>query len=280
MKRPCLFFVILLSLEHIVFAQERAVEVEPIKIVKQTPSLSSCVFASILNALVFGSQSLQSVYGRIPGRAASDKFSTLVKHYGARDSIVKPASKNYVEGVGMYDEDILATFNALLSDYKAPKLNGISAERLRGETSFSYLRRIHRELAGSLSKKIPVIASVEAYAGHEYKEYPDLKWKGGYSHTILITSVPSVLESYQKGFAFTFVDSLQGAIEQGYVYTEDAREFQAGRQKNSNFEWMSGSPFLLLVLPSLGLATEREESTVRTVITLSYIIGRFSESSK
>jgi hypothetical protein len=230
-----------------------------------------------LNSLAFGSRSFQSVYDHIPGTLASEKLSFVVNKYGSRDSIVKPGNKSYIADVGMYSEDILATFNALLSDYKAPQLKGMYAERLSGETSFAYLRRVHQHLSQSLSKKTPIVASVESYAAYEYKDYPSLKWKGGYSHNILITSVPRELAAYEKGFTFTFVDSLQGTIEQGYVYAEDTREFQAVRRNGPDFEWMSGSPLLLVVLPSLSLGTEREAWNIRTIMTLSYIIGRFSE---
>lgn len=277
MRRHLFLFLTPLLIAAAVSAKEPTVRVNPQRIVKQTEELPSCVFASILNCLGSGSRSLQSVYDHIPGTLGSEKFSFLVRKYGSRDSIVKPGNKNYIAGVGMHDGDILATFNAVLSDYKAPHLKGISAERLGGESSFVYLRRVHQQLSDSLAKKIPVVASVESYVAHEYKDIPGLKWRGGYSHTIVITSIPVQLEPYAKGFAFTFVDSLQGTIEQGYVYTEDAREFQAVRRSGSHFEWISGSPFLLVVLPSLSLAAEREGSGIRTIVTLSYLIGRFSD---
>ncbi len=276
MKRPSLLLIPLL-LGTVVSAQQHTVNVNPKRIVKQTKELPSCSFASILNSLAFGSRSFQSVYDHIPGTLASEKLSFVVNKYGSRDSIVKPGNKSYIADVGMYSEDILATFNALLSDYKAPQLKGMYAERLSGETSFAYLRRVHQHLSQSLSKKTPIVASVESYAAYEYKDYPSLKWKGGYSHNILITSVPRELAAYEKGFTFTFVDSLQGTIEQGYVYAEDTREFQAVRRNGPDFEWMSGSPLLLVVLPSLSLGTEREAWNIRTIMTLSYIIGRFSE---
>lgn len=232
----------------------------------------------MLNCLAFGNNSFQSLYERIPGSLADEKFSFVVNKYGAQPSIVNPNTKALIQGVGMHDEDILATFNALLSDHKSPRVDGCYADRLANEPSFEYLRRIHRLLSESLSKRIPVIASVESYAAHEYEDLANLHWKGSYSHAILITSVPRDLKPFQKGFTFTFVDSLRGTIEQGYVYIEDIREFQAGRRRGSDFHWANGSPFLLVILPSLGLATEQEPQNHRTIITLSYLIGRFSQN--
>jgi hypothetical protein len=274
-KLRALLLLIPLFLDTAVCGQDPTVNVNPKRIAKQTEELPSCGFASILNCLAFGSSAFQSVYDRIPGTPAGEKLSFLVNRYGSRDSVVKPGKRNYIAGVGMHSEDILATFNALLSDYEAPPLKGMSADRLGGETSFAYLRRIHQYLSESLLRKIPVVATVESYAAYEYKDNPSLKWKGAYSHSIVITSIPRALAPYEKGFAFRFVDSLHGAIEQGYVYTEDAREFQAVRRTGSGFEWISGSPFLLVILPSLGLATELEPSNNRTIMTLSYIIGRY-----
>jgi hypothetical protein len=277
-KLSFLLVPILLLLQNVVCAQEFSVSVEPQRIVKQTEDLRfTCALASILNCFAFGSEPFRAIYERIPGTLTHEKLSFVVSKYGSMDSVVKPGKKAYVADEGMYDEDVLRVFDALLSDYKGPQVNGLSAERLNGETSFDYLRRIHQNLSDSLAKGIPVVASVDSYVAHEYKDIPALKWKGGYSHTMLITGVSRNLAEYAKGFRFTFVDSLKGTIEEGYIYAEDAREFQAVRRKGKDFEWLSGSPFLLTVLPSLSLATEREPSNSRTIMTLGYIIGRFAE---
>jgi hypothetical protein len=277
-KRPTVLVLFPLLLTTVALAQGPSIKIEPGKIVKQTKDLRfTCGPASILNCLAFGRRSFQSIYGRIPGHLASEKLSYVISKYGSEDSIVKPGNRRFAEDVGMYNEDILATVNALLSDYDARPLDGICADRLSGETSFDYLRRVHQHLSQSLSKKVPVVASVESYAAYEYKDYPGLKWRGGFSHTILITGVPRGLAQYEKGFTFEFVDSLNGTIEQGYVYTEEAREFQAVRRNGANFEWISGSPFLLVILPSLSLGTEGEAWNVRTIMTLSYLIGAFKK---
>jgi len=254
--------------------QDVSIRIDPSKIIKQTEDLRHCTPASILNCLQFSSKSFRSVYDRLPGKMAREKLSLVIGKYGSRDSVVKPGYKRNTED-GMYDEDALAFFNELLADYKAPQLNGISPSRLSGETSFDFLRRVHKYLAQSLSKEVPVVAGVETYAAHEYKDDARLKWMGAYSHSILITGVPRELTSYEKGFTFESVDSLNGTAEQGYVYTEDIREFQAIRRSGPHYEWVGGSPFLLIVLPSLGLATERQAWNVRTIMTLSYLIGQF-----
>jgi hypothetical protein len=254
--------------------QEVSVHIDPSKIIRQTEDLPHCTIASILNCLQFSSKSFQSVYDRLPGKMDREKLSFVIGKYRSRDSVVKPGHKR-LEDQGMYSEDALAFFNELLADYEAPQLNGISASRLSGEISFDFLRRVHKYLAQSLSNEVPVVAGVESYAAHDYKDDVGLKWIGAYSHSILITSVPRTLKSYEKGFTFEFVDSPNGTIEQGYVYSEDIREFQAIRRSGPRYEWVGGSPFLLTVLPSLGLATERQASNARTIMTLSDLIGQF-----
>lgn len=277
MKRYLPLFLIQLLLNAFVFAQKPfSVNVEPERIIRQTEDLRHCTPATILNCLQFSKKSFRSVYDRIPGKMAREKVSFVISKYGSRDSIIKPGYKR-LEDQGMHDEDALSFFNELLADYKAPQLNGISAYRLSSETSFDFLRRVHKCLSQSLSKEVPVVASVETYIAHEYKDIAALKWRGGYSHSILITSVPKELRSYEKGFTFEFVDSLKGTVEQGYVYTEDTREFQAVKRSGSNFEWLGGSPFLVVILPSLGLGAEQQALNMRTIMTLSYLIGQFSK---
>ncbi len=279
MKQFYALFVSQLLLSTFVFAQKPfSINVEPKEIVKQVPTEYSgltCAPASILNCLHFGSSSFRSVYDRLPGKLASEKLSFVISRYGSGDSVVMPGYKMYTANYGMYDEDILAMFNALLADYNTSQVNGIFAGRLGVETSFAYLRRIHKYLAQSLSNEVPVVAGLEAYAANEHKDSVGLRWMGLHGHTIVITSAPRALTSSQQGFTFEFVDSSKGAMGEGYIYTEDIREFQVIHRSGSHVQAVGGSPSLLVVIPLLGLGRERQAWNVRTIIVLDYLIGQF-----
>ena len=259
---------------------ETGVFVDPTRIVKQTDNADSCVAAAILNALQFGNERLQTAYKRIPGQTNEQKATFILKKYGSRDSNVVPGFKAYISNRGVTAEDTSMIVNALLRDSDISTVNATFADRLGSETTLTYVRRIHGLFQHSLEKRVPVIASVKSYAAHPARESAEPEWSGLHGHTIVVTGVTMPLLSYQKGFAFEFVDSLNGTIEQGYAYAEDARKFAAVRKVGSEYQWATGSPFLLLILPSLPLGTERQQLTVRTLLHLNYLIGDFGIAMK
>lgn len=232
----------------------------------------------MLNALQFGNGKLQAAFNHIPGKTSEQKAKFILDKYGSRDSTVLAGRKAYVSGGGIPPEDELMILNALLRDLDTPTVSGTFADRLPNESTPRYVNRIHALIQHSLQKRVPIIAEVKSYAARPSAESPD--WAMLYGHTIVVTSVSARLLDYQKGFAFEFVDSLNGTIEQGYAYADDSRQFAAARKIGSEYYWATGSPFLLLVLPSLPLGTEREPLTVRTLLHLNYLIGDFGKTEK
>lgn len=277
MKIKILLITALIFLNVSIFAQDVRVAVMADKVIKQgLLSENACGPAAILNALQFGNETLQSVYQKIPGESAKDKLTHIADHYGKNASVVEKGKSLFSMESGMMADDILPFFNAILCQYNAPILQETYGDIARGESTRDHLRRMHSSLAQSIRSQVPVVASIRSFATQKDPNDGQIKWQGVAAHVILITRVPDEIKPSQKGFSFEFIDPSNGTIEEGYLHIEDIRGFVAIKGSGSeSFQWLEGSPFLLTVLPSLNLDTNRQEWNSRTLMTLNYIVGSF-----
>jgi hypothetical protein len=280
MRIKILFLTALTFLNVSSFAQDICVPVPSEKIIRQgLLSENACGPAAILNALQFGNENLQSVYQKIPGESANDKLIYIADHYGKNASVVEKGKTLFGIDRGMMADDILPFFNAILGQYNVPQLQETYGDLAVGESTMAHLRRMHGYLVQSIRSGVPVVASIRSFATQKDPVDGQMKWQGVAAHVILITKVPGELQPFQKGFNFEFIDPSNGTVEEGYLHIEDIRGFAAIKGSGSeNFQWLDGSPFLLAVLPSLNLDTNRQEWSSRTLMTLNYIVGSFQKN--
>ena len=75
-----------------------------------------------------------------------------------------------------------------------------------------------------------------------------------------------------------FIEPDGASVQEGYVCIENVRGYQAIKGSGlDRFEWLEGSPFLLVVAPELNIATRGLPWHARSLFTLNYVVGRFAE---
>ena len=253
------------------------VNVDPNLIIsQQLYSPTACAPAAILNALRFGNKDLQSFYSKIEGDDAKQKLNSIIKKFGQKNSHVEANSVLFDDKVGMKADDILPFFNHVLGDFNHEPVQGLYFDRLSGESTNDHLKRIHRLLVHSIKNGCPPVISIRSFAAQFDQNDNKFKWQGVSAHVIVITKVPANLDSFQKGFSFTFIEPDSGSLCEGYLHIEEIRGFAAIKGSGeTNFAWLADSPFLLITGPNLNLSSNRQDWFCRTFITFNYGVGKF-----
>lgn len=269
-----------------------AVVIDSDKIICQkiVPVANACTPSNFLNALRFGPQPFRDAFTALPGNSNEEKLMSLIFKQGSEPSSVVKGRKLFEERLGVLSEDIPEYFNSLLTN-RTDHLTLRYFDLVKNEPHASHLARIHRMLVSSLKKGVPVITTIRAFAAREQKNHT-FQWKEIAQHSILIVSLPEKISEQSQGFMFRFIEPSIGKICEGYVYSENVREFQAikaaccytYKEDTQEFRPMEGSysdsewvtnGFLHLVSPSLSLNTGREPWYARTFLALTCGLGRF-----
>lgn len=253
-------------------------DVDPGAIIsQQLYSNTACAPTAVLNALRFGNENLQSLYSRIEGNDAKQKLHSIIEKFGQKKSHVKEKSVLFDNKVGMKADDILPFYNHILETFSHEPVQGLYFDKLAGETTLEHLKRIHRLLLNSIKSGYPPVISLRSFAAQRDTSDNSFKWQGVSAHVIVITRIPANLESFQKGFSFTFIDPESGTLSEAYLHIEEIRGFAAIKGSGeTNFVWLDGSPFLLITGPILNLNSNQQEWHCRTIITFNYGVGRYN----
>jgi hypothetical protein len=245
--------------------------VEPPVVAQATLGENACGPCAVVNALLRAkapyADALQSVAGATPLEKAGD----LVRRFGQAPSEAYAGEMAYDPNRGITWADLTACVNALLKERQAPPLAGDYLDRRRDEPLEDHLRRVHRLLAASLRKGVPVVTSVRSFAPQP-KEGGEHAWAGLNGHYVTITAVQERIDDGEKGFRFTYADSFTGRLETGYAHVDEARNFTAAKGDAKRWEWLTDRPFLLVTAPTLRLSTQMQPWHLRTIITLNYAI--------
>lgn len=238
-------------------------------------SEAACGPTAILNAMQFGNSDIRSIYRAFPGDDNQSKLGFIVNKYGQRTSY-EHSFGSRIQNKGILPEDLLDIFNEILMANRMTGVHGEYVVRKENEPLSDFLKRLHEKLYSSLNKGVPVVAHIRSFGAKRNNENNRMYWYSLSSHYITITKIPERLLDYERGFTFEFIDPYGGRVESGYMGVELNRGFNAKTGDRDNYRWIKGRSFLLVKAPSLNLKTSRQKWHNRTIMTLSYVIGRIN----
>jgi hypothetical protein len=234
---------------------------------------NACGPCALYNALVWGSEDLQALAQRLPGKGAVERIEGVIAKYGSKPSEEYAGKRpRYTESDGITWVDLLNLTNDLLRAHDLAAVEGSYLDRQQKETPADCLRRVHKILRTSLDAGLPPIVSVRSFAA--LSNGKEQLWEGLHGHWITLVEVPAALAEREKGFRFGFLDPESGKLEYGYAYAEEVRNFAAAKGNREKWVWLSNRPFLLVTAPALRLRTQDQPWHARTNIILNYAIYR------
>lgn len=248
-----------------------------------SPCFSSerdCVPASILNSLQFGSLKCKNVFSNIPGNHNAEKLAKSIRRLRLDDSSVFSDKKRCGEDGLVFVEDISDCYNCIIREYDpySFSVRGEFANRIDGETPEDHLQRIRAKLDGSIASGVLPLVSLAQFIADGSEAKDDLEWKGTYGHTIAITSVNPITKKSKSSFAFQYLDSMSGRLEEGYAFLEK-RPFAAPMGSNPQTKvQLYDSPYLVVIVPAMELSDGSYPWHRRSIIVLTFIVGEFTPS--
>ena len=253
-----------------------SLEVDTDEIIDQRPiSKVACGPVAIANVLKFGPKYYRGIFEEIEGSSGKDKVTTIVNRHGYKTSEDRGAGHRFRPGKGVTAFDLRCMLNELLPRRGVRGESLHIPDRVRAE---AHLRNVHGAIREAVRGGIPLILSLRSYEVTDPKEdSTGPRWKLLGHHYVVLTSVPEKLANHAKGFAFDYLDPWGGKLAQGYVRIEKHRPFTALKGSNQNNVWLRNSRFLLATVPSTPIHTQSKKWSQRTIITLDYLIGEFSE---
>jgi hypothetical protein len=232
---------------------------------------NACGPVCLVNALQFGDAACQKALALLPGDTPVQRAAVVLERFGGKPS------RNYGEGKRLRATGIsCADLTDIVREVVTPA--GLSAtgdflDRRENEPDRTYLRRVHGRLADALRAGRPPLVSLRSFATAVDPQMQDgYSWNGVSGHFVVVTRVPVKLADRELGFPFEFIDPLSGRVESGYVYLERRRAFLAAKGNSARYEWKRGSPFLLVVAPTLSMGTDEQPWWARSIVTLNYVI--------
>ena len=247
----------------------------------QNACLSSkreCVPASILNSLQFGNGKLESVFANIPGKNNAEKLELVIRRLRNDESTVFPKQKRCGEDGLVFVEDISDCYNSILLAYgnPSPLVRGEFPNMIDGESAEDHLKRVHSNIMESIASGVPPLISLALFVAAGTESDKNLEWSGKYGHTIVMISVNPITQMNNLGFAFQYLDSISGRLEEGYAYVEK-RPFAAPMGSNPATKvQLYDSPYLAVVVPAMDLNSKSMHWHRRSIIVLTFIVGEFT----
>lgn len=239
-----------------------------------------CVPASILNSLQLGRQEFSDVFSVIPGKNNAEKLANTVRRLRMDDSTVFDTKKLCGEDGLVYVEDTTYCYNCILKEYSSQPLTvfGEFANRIDGESRDLHLKRVHSNLTDSIAAGVPPLVSLCLFVADGAESEKNLHWNGTNGHTIVIVGVNPIQKWNRSGFAFQYLDSIDGQLSEGYAFLEK-RLFNApqGSHPATKVD-LYDCPYLLVVAPALELGDSSLAWHRRSVVHLTFMVGEFAPS--
>ena len=222
----------------------------------------SCGPAAILNALKFGRKVAAL---RDLGNSDSDRIKTIISEYGHMEHCKTRRSRFTPE---LRSTDLCQIVSEIRTRYNLPELNGLELNRLPGETSQSFVSRVHKLLGSSLMMGEPPIVHIHAECAVWKNQRKRFEWDSLCGHYVTIIAIQKHLPPNAECFSMEIVDSGDKRRKTLFVF-DSTRDFIA---MGSNGRWLSNRPFLSVAGPGLNLLTSRQEWSSRSEIYLMYAV--------
>ena len=246
----------------------------------------TCGYASILNALRFGSLADEHVFNLLPGKSDQERIKYLISKYGSKPS--KEFKNNQRQGnSGIGCEDLCEVYKEMRIAHSLPQMGGVYVDRQNGESPQEQLERIHRLFAQSLIQGEPPIiflcSEVMEWRPTFYdiirktvdqKDHMDNAafWHLLTGHTVTVVGIPKT-QNADGSFAINYLNPATGRKDQLLLYS-NVRNVPAYKGGHEKLEWLPDRPFLSTSGGSLLLLTQTQPWSARTEIYLYYAIYR------
>jgi hypothetical protein len=232
---------------------------------------NACGPACLVNVLQFGDAACRKALASLPGDTPAQKAAAVLERFGGQPSA------DYGEGLRKRPDGISCPDLAdIVKEAVAPAeltAKGEFLDRRDSEADHTFLHRVHGLLAEPLRAGRPPLVSLRSFATGADASQPDgYTWHGVSHHFVVVTRVPAKLADHELGFPFEFIDPASGRVESGFMYLERQRAFLAAKGNNARYEWKRGSPFLVVLAPTLALGTDAQPWWARSIVTLNYVI--------
>ena len=173
---------------------------------------------------------------------------------------------------------MVADLELLDPDFFLPPVRGDFLNVLPGESADAHLRRVHDRLAASLAAGFPPVIEFRSFSAQPKAESKDgYLWEGLCAHYVVVAGVGEVST---VGFPLRLADPYTGRVIDAFAYAERHRAFTATKdftpdaEGKPKWEWISGYPYLLVLLPQIPLKIQKEPWHDRTTVTLAYAVYR------
>ncbi len=239
----------------------------------------ACGPCSIYNTLALGNPAMAAAASRLPGATAEERVRAIIAKYGSRPSEAYLGHRpRFLPDKGMATKDLAAALNEVMADFRLPPVQADFLNVLPGESADGHLRRVHDRLAASLAAGFPPVVEFRSFSAQPKAESKDgYLWEGLCAHYVVVAAVGEVST---VGFSLRLADPYNGRLIDAFVYAERHRAFTATKdftldaEGKPKWEWISGYPYLLVLLPQIPLKIQKEPWHNRTTVTLAYAAYR------
>ncbi|PQO33438.1 hypothetical protein C5Y96_11380 [Blastopirellula marina] len=238
---------------------------------------NGCGPCAVVNSLSMAKNA--KVLALLEGDSLQDQAQSFINDFGDGESIPYGARRAaYTKENGVADVDLLQMLQKIWPQNQTPSVSGTYLNREDDESPEEFVKRCHALMSASIDRGFHPLLSVRAMAAEHNKKDDKYEWNSKGGHWIAIHAVGEVT-SDQRGFTFSFSDSLSGKICTGYLYIDLERpavvplDFTADDKGTEKWNWVSNSKTLTLIAPDMPLGTKRAKWHERTFIAVRYLIS-------
>ncbi len=237
----------------------------------------ACGPCALYNGLLAGDARHIAAAHSLQGHDHTERISSLIEEYGESPSVIfGPKRPRYHPVHGTYSADLLALGNDFRWSHALPPATGIMLDRRSEETRDHHLRRVHSILSQSTS---PPLVEMRSFVADQ-KPSGEALWDGINGHLMAVVSVDPIPSTGPvSGFQIHCADSYTGRVVPVFVAVERFRAYRSTKSftldKNGKEVWTwhsELSPYLVLTVPDLSLATSDADWNERTYVALTWVM--------
>ena len=223
-----------------------------------------CGFASVLNALRFGTNEADKRRKLFGTDGDIQDLDRLVAKYGAKPS-TRYATGTRLRIDGISNTDMLEMYNDVRHDLGLEPLSGGYLSRNTVEPQ-KLAGIIYQRLQKTLDAGEPPIVAIRSQVAGWDQAKGRFLWRGVSNHAMTVVGL-SPSQNADGSFTFECVDSALGRRITIFAYI-DPRNFAAPVAD----EWVPNRPFLTVCGSSVFMGTNRQNWNERTLVYLNYMI--------
>ena len=235
---------------------------------------SACGPVCLLNALRLGSNKWQKFERQLPGVSDKAKIYHIIRHYGARPSLLLNQQTRWRDSTGMNPTDLTKTGNEIAYGLFTPKLKLETFIIDDPSKATEHLEKLHKYLTKSLQKGFPPILGVTRYVREtQGNGHAQISWRPIKSHYILLTHLHNLPDLSKPSttlpvIEFDYIDPWGAERLKGhFTYTKDTFL----KTPTTQFPF----PQIITRLPSSGVGRRGVKFGQQSHIVLTSAIGAF-----